>query len=795
MQSILENPTPAEGEMMPDEVLALEEQKKLQVLEKIEQFGLVMSKKREDAVNARRNSGIEQDWQEDLDSYEGIDEVNRVQGGWQKPNSPDGVLTSNPRNREIRSTVFLNITRPYVDAAAAKVADMLLPTDDRNWSIKPTPMPELSEFVKSALATPTPMSVPASTSPQGSASAPNPGMMPPNQGMPPQGMQPPVPQDPVAAQVQQAMKILDEANKRADKAQTQIEDWLIECQYHAEIRKVIEDAAKLGTGILKGPFPVKTKRRMFRTDSGMAQLEILEEIKPGCRRIDPQNFFPDGSCGEDIHNGNGVWERDYITARQLKELIGLPGYVTSQIKAVLEEGPAKRMTEHFSNKYDLGDKDKYEIWYWHGFAEKDDLEAIGVDVEQDAVPTIPALITMVNDRVIKGALNPLESGEYPYHLMPWQRRPGMPWGMGVARQCRTPQRMLNAATRAMMDNSGLASGPQIVVKRGALEPADGSWAITPRKIWYVKNESEATVRDAFQIYSIETRQAELMNIVQFAMKLAEDVTGLPMILQGQQGQAPDTVGGMQLLANNASSVLRRLARTFDDTITEPFIRAMYDWLMLYGEDDDMKGDYIIDARGSTALVERDIQNQEIAAMGQLVMNPAFGLSPDKWIKELLKSKRFDPKKFEMSDEEKQMLAQRQPPAAPQVQAAQIRAQVEMQKAQMDNQTEQMRIKRDTDRDTVFVQAETERTRNEFMSRREELMVRRELELLKYATQQKMTLEQVKADLASTAMKLRTQKELAVGQARIDLHKHNTPQVATPAVEVPGRAPNGEAFQR
>ena len=27
------------------------------------------------------------------------------------------------------------------------------------------------------------------------------------------------------------------------------------------------------------------------------------------------------------------------------------------------------------------------------------------------------------------------------------------------------------------------------------------------------------------------------------MKLAEDATGLPMLLQGQQGTAPDTVGG------------------------------------------------------------------------------------------------------------------------------------------------------------------------------------------------------------------------------------------------------------
>ena len=36
-----------------------------------------------------------------------------------------------------RATLLPNITRPYTDAASARVGDMLLPTDDRNWALKP----------------------------------------------------------------------------------------------------------------------------------------------------------------------------------------------------------------------------------------------------------------------------------------------------------------------------------------------------------------------------------------------------------------------------------------------------------------------------------------------------------------------------------------------------------------------------------------------------------------------------------------------------------------------------------
>jgi hypothetical protein len=58
-----------------------------------------------------------------------------------------------------------------------------------------------------------------------------------------------------------------------------------------------------------------------------------------------------------------------------------------------------------------------------------------------------------------------------------------------------------------------------------------------------------------------------------------------------------------------------------------------------------------------------------------------------------------------------------------------------------------------------------------------------------------TIEEIKADLAGLAMKLRTQKELAAVDTAVDLHKHhNPPPVVNPPVEPPGRAAPGKAFQ-
>ena len=70
-----------------------------------------------------------------------------------------------------------------------------------------------------------------------------------------------------------------EAQRKADKAQTRIDDWLTECQIASEMRKVIDDAAKLGSGCIKGPVPINRKSRQWRTGGrgNMNELIITKE--------------------------------------------------------------------------------------------------------------------------------------------------------------------------------------------------------------------------------------------------------------------------------------------------------------------------------------------------------------------------------------------------------------------------------------------------------------------------------------------------------------------------------------
>jgi hypothetical protein len=472
-------------------------------------------------------------------------------------------------------------------------------------------------------------------------------------------------------------------------------------------------------------------------------------------------LYPDPSCGNNIHNGSYIFEKGRLTKRGLEDLKQDTSYIAEMIDICIAEGPQKKNLEEKDaerQSLNLDNKSQYDIWYYTGFISPEDMEAAGCPCG-DREESIPATVMMINDRVVKAAVNPLDSGAFPYDVMNWQERDGYWAGIGVSRQIRTPQRMLNAAVRNIMDNAGLMSGPQIVMKRGIIEPADGVWQITPRKLWYMLEDAVGKVEDAFAAINIPAMQDQLFNIVQFAIKMAEDVTGLPMLLQGQQGKAPETVGGMQMLNNNASTVMRRIARTYDDKVTEPHISRYYEWLLLDPEvPDSEKGDYKIVAKGSSALVERDIQNQTIAQMGAMVVNPTFGINPQKWIAEYFKSQRLNPALFMYTEEEMKKMqeeASKNPPQDPrqitaqaQIEATKIRTEGMVQVSQANTQ-EKM-----TQREIDLQDAREERASRELLAR-----MAYDTKIMELADKRDLTIQQIKAQLADTAMKERNKKDM------------------------------------
>lgn len=771
-------------DLMPDQNQARQDQ-----IERLNAFSETIKNLRKTAIDARKQMGIEDQWQEDEDFYEAIDDATRTTTSRTKPYDFGGTGTGPTRIPDMgpaRSSVFVPMTRPYVDAASARIADMYLPTDDRNWDGEPTPIPDLIDQAKDF--TPLVQEAQQGQQPQSILDKFKGFLGVAPQSQVPQPAQ--MGQQPTVADAAQAQ--IDAANKAWEKARNHIDDWLVEGNYNAEMRKCIKDAARIGVCVMKGPYPkIKKAKAVIRAQNGFA-IEIQEKVVPCSKRIDPWRFFPDPACGEDVSSGGYVFEQDFITRSKLRDLKKLGSYIASQIDACMEEGPVSPTTgTKKSQTKERSEADLFEIWYFEGQIEWQDLQDSGCKVDGQKGDVFHGIVSMVNDRIVKAALSHLDSGEFTYDVMVWQRKSGLWTGDGIARQGRTAQRGLNAAVRNLMDNAGKSSRPHTVLNRSVINPGPDQWT------WYANGEGDlADVSHAMMFFNVPSMQAELMNIINYFMKLFEDSTGLPMIMQGMQGSAPDTVGGMELLQNNAGIVPRDIVRRIDDNLTEPHINRYYEYLLIHGEDDSEKGDFQIHARGSSALMERASQDQFLLQIANFVTNPAYNLDPELYIDELLKSKRINPERLKLSDEKKKELANRPPPEDPRVTAAKIMAQVAMQKASADSKVKE---------DTLVANAQMQSHEQQFEAQENEKdrqnqiaiqMITEKMQTMELSSVEQQALAKIKSDLVSTSEKLRTEKQLAQANLTLDIHKHHNPSpVMQPPVQVPGRASNGHAFDQ
>ena len=712
--------------------------------EQLQAFGTSMSHQRDEWIRSRYSYGVDKRWLEDEDQYNAKDNIAK-QASQMMTSVEQGYPVTTQGAKAHRSTVYIGLTRQKTNAAEARLADILLPTDDRNWGIQPTPIPTMmamgrDERMAGDKDTGQPM-------------------------VDPDTMQPLRMKDIARA----AMKV---ARDKAKAMQTEIDDQLIECDFNGEMRKVIHNSARLGTGVIKGPIVTNRTRKAWQPFKDMEgsvihQLEIVQEMSPASFNVDPRNCFPDPGCGDNIHHGKGIYEREQLTVRQVRELAKQPGYMKEQLRKVLEEGPKKSATFQELKDEDQRDvaRDVYEKWEYWGEVDYDDLKSAGLkmDTEKDELKSISACVVMINNTVVKVYINPLEDGSLPYDFFVWEKVADSVWGYGIPYLMRAQQKVLNAAWRQMMDNAGVSSGPQIIIKAGAIQPADKQWQLSARKIWFATDDVD-DVRKAFTAVEFNSYQAELAAIIKMAMELADQETGVPAITQGEKGAAPDTVGGMQLLMNSANVVLRRLVKQFDDSITRPHIRRYYDFNMMYNEDEEVKGDFTIDARGSSALLVRDIQNQAFLNLLAAGANPVYGvyLDTQKLFEKALQAQHIDPAEVLKSEDELEKLkeAAAQPQQAeqdPALAVAQLRGDIEMQKAQVQNQG-----------DMAELQLRQQIAQQEHELRMTELAMTREIEMLKMSNQQNISLETIKAKLAETAIKERGKKELYAAEQNLKM---------------------------
>jgi hypothetical protein len=555
-------------------------------------LGAYHQRKAEDRVNQRRP--VEDRWLEDLRQYHA---------------QYDPKLLQDIRDAQ-GSEVFVNITAPKTDGFAARMADMILPTDGENWAMKLTPVPEINESMNDE--------TPA-TNPDGTPMMAGDGKTP-------------ILRKDLARGALKALEARREAMER------EIADQLAECNFNAAQRTAIDQCAQLGTLVLKGPTVLgRTRKKWGRiTDEtgSVMQLIIVEEEKPSIEFCDVWDFFPD-MTSPDPNVGEDIYQRHYKTRRELRALARQPGFKKEAISRLLKEDRRPMVTAlHLQQLREITGEHQttnmmslFELWEYHGPVSSEDLAACGCEMpaEYDPLDVMDAVLWFCDGVVLKAALKPSEADDgLGYHVTWVKKDETSPFGFGIPRLMRNSQSVANASWRMVMDNAGLALAPQIIMALGVV-PADGKWNIYPGKIWIAKEGGGALdVRNAMQSIDIPIRLKELLTIFETAVKLADEETSMPIIMQGDRTPAiPETAEGMAMLFNAASVIQRRFVRFYDDRIIKPIITAMNHWNMEFNPKEDIKGDWTVMPLGSSALLEKERQSQSVIQALQLIASPVI----------------------------------------------------------------------------------------------------------------------------------------------------------------------------
>ena len=515
------------------------------------------------------------------------------------------------------SEIYMMITEVKCRAAESWLRDILLDNGSPPWDLAATPIPDLSptqtkavqaEFAEKVLKMVEQLGV-----------APTPEEMSELKEM--------VSQD-------YRFRILREAQSKADRMKIKIQDQFAQGGWEASFNDFITDLVTFPAAFVKGPIVRRQRTLGWKQDAtGRTVVEPIERLGPEYERVDPFRIYPEPGISN--LNEGYLFEHHRMTRMELSDLIGVPGYDDDAIRAVLEIGNGQSwINEDVELQKDEEERKYYA--YMRPTTEFDALEFWGKisgkmliewGLSEEDVPDpareYDANVWLVGNYVIKAVLNYDPLGEKPYAKTSFIKCPGAFWGKGIPEIIEDLQGVCNAAARSLVNNMGIASGPQVEVNLERIPANEDITQLSPWKIWQTTNDPLGSSAPAIRFTQPESRAQELMGVYEKFSKLADDHSGIPAYVYGDlnvQG-AGRTSSGLSMLMGAAGKGIRQVVMHIDTDVVKPIVHRQFVYNMRYDEDESIKGDVEVIAKGAINLAVKETVNMRRIEFLNATANP------------------------------------------------------------------------------------------------------------------------------------------------------------------------------
>jgi len=560
--------------------------------------------------------------------------------------------TQNSSSKSWRSKAFYPLTEQKIMGAQAQLQDILFKGGEFPFDMKTSPIPDMG------IDEPQPEpALPPSTDEQGFS----------------------VNVGPVDPALQKKAMDSAELQKRMKRMKKYVSDQLTEADASSVGLAGIFQGALYGAAFFESPKIIRKKRHFWKQKGDAFTKVEKYEDRPTVVNLDAWDCWPDPECEGHVEKGLGFFHRENMSLSDLQDL-----HAQVFPKKDIDDGDANTETydyEYHKRGFDSllkkaangatpgpgTDQDKpteasktghiaklFEKFTFAGSVQNRFLRGLIKDLEGSDDMHTEAIVIFCNGEVIKAVANPFPGERRPYHMVPWTKIPGSCWGRGVAQKIFDPQKNVNRLTRMYIDNKRLSGNLMTAIDKSKLKRGE-NLEIYPGRNWeFDGGYSENDVSKLLQPIFFPDVTRGVLEAIATMVEWADQSSGIPRILEGQQGGDASTAFAENQRIMAASKQLGLVLKNFDMHAWVPIIESFYDWNMEFLKDPAVKGDYAIVATGFATFENRNIRKLDLERLLILSQqNPAVGsrVKPEPVVEDWARAGNIDPEKYLYTEDE------------------------------------------------------------------------------------------------------------------------------------------------
>lgn len=366
----------------------------------------------------------------------------------------------------------------------------------------------------------------------------------------------------------------------------------------------VNTLATYGTGFIFGPFVRKETITETMVQDGAITEQKYEFDLPYFELGNTLDVYPDPEARE-VESGRGVFWVTMESPALIKEWKNDPSYrnIDMALTAPGDRGNetgSERAAQMRGNVQYWFKNDRVKVarffgkvpaqamdaWEKANKAEEDedpmgDAMLESADHERREGDTVDAIIIMAGGVVVKAVENPYD-GKNPAHRCLYEAVEHEMWGVGVAENNASHQKVTNAAFRLFMEGKGMALLGTAAVDRAAFLPTE-DFRKYPGKVYQFKpGLSPDQKKEAIQFNVEPDITGGWLDVIRMSEQFSDDDTGITKYTQGDDSRNLNkTASGISMIMSASSLPMKEVIQNIDAMWIEPIVECYIDWNLKY----------------------------------------------------------------------------------------------------------------------------------------------------------------------------------------------------------------------